>query len=215
MNRLNLASILKNTREEIAAFSNSLLNWNLIYVLSGKGDLAPDKLEYLEGDVNEILIQANFEHLKAPKLIDNEELLRSINGFAFKPWRLRFRDNYQDIFFISKLENIPKYIEQVNDKVPKNLGVYIQPINQGTSYHCEFDYYYDNNNEIEDGLEKKLNDIRTDLMENGAFFNRPYGLWAKEVFRHQSKQTTIALKKVKSIFDPNNVLNPGVLCFYD
>jgi hypothetical protein len=216
MNRLNLAAILKKTREEIAAFSKSLLNWNLIYVLSGKGDLAPDKLDYLEGDVNEILIHANLEHLKAPKLIDNEELLRSINGFTFKPWRLRFRDSYQDIFFISKLENIPKYIEQVNEKIPENLGVYIQPINQGTSYHCEFDYFYDYKNELEkDGLEKKLNDIRIDLMENGAFFNRPYGSWAKEVFKHQSEQTTIALKKVKSIFDPNKVLNPGVLCFDD
>ena len=216
MNRLNLACILKDTREEIRTFSESLSNWNLIYVLSGRGDLAADKLDYLKGDVNEIITQANLGHLKAQKLIDNEELLRSINGFAFKPWRLKFRDSYQDIFFISKLEKIPKYIEQVNDKIPKSLGVYIQPINQGTSYHCEFDYYYDYKNEIEnDGLEKKLNDIRTNLIENGAFFNRPYGSWTKEVFRHQSEQTTIALKKVKNIFDPNNVLNPGVLCFYD
>ena len=51
-------------------------------------------------------------------------------------------------------------------------------------------------------------------MENGAFFNRPYGSWSKEVFKHQSDQTTVALKKVnRKIFDPNNVLNPGVLCF--
>jgi hypothetical protein len=216
MNRLNLASILKDTREKITAFSESLLKWNLIYVLSGKGDLANDKLDYLEGDVTDIINQANLEHLEAPKLIDNEECLRSINGFASKPWRLRFRDSFQDIFFISKLENIPMYIEQVSDKIPKSLGVYIQPINQGTSYHCEFDYYYDYINKVEkEGLEKKLNEIRTKLMENGAFFNRPYGSWAKEVFRNQSEQTSIAMKKIKNIFDPNNVLNPGVLCFYD
>ena len=216
MNRLNLASILNDTREEITTFSESLLDWNLIYVISGRGDLATDKLDYLEDDVNEIKIQANLENSKASKLINNEELLRSVNGFTSKPWRLRFRDNYEDIFFISKLENIPKYIEQVNNELPNSLGVYIQPINQGTSYHCEFDYYYDFINEIEqEGLEKKLNDIRTKLMENGAFFNRPYGSWAKEVFRHQSEQTSVALKKVKNIFDPNNVLNPGVLCFDD
>jgi FAD/FMN-containing dehydrogenase len=50
-------------------------------------------------------------------------------------------------------------------------------------------------------------------MDNGAFFNRPYGLWAKEVFKRHQDSTTSALKKVKKIFDPKNVLNPGVLCF--
>ena len=216
MNRLNLASILKNTREEIATFSESLLEWNLIYVLSGRGDLATNKLDYLEGDVNEIKIQANFENLKASKLINNEEFLRSINSFTSKPWRLRFKDRFQDIFFISKLENIPRYIKQIDVKFPKNLGVYVQPINQGTSYHCEFDYYYDDDSKVEiDELKKVFDDIRVKLMENGAFFNRPYGSWSKEVFKHQSDQTKIALKKVKKIFDPNNVLNPGVLCFDD
>ncbi|MBA7665562.1 hypothetical protein ES703_73636 [subsurface metagenome] len=50
-------------------------------------------------------------------------------------------------------------------------------------------------------------------MDSGAFFNRPYGLWAKEVFKRHTDSTQTALKKVKKIFDPNNVLNPGVLCF--
>ena len=44
-------------------------------------------------------------------------------------------------------------------------------------------------------------------MDAGAFFNRPYGLWAKEVFDRHTASTQMALKKVKSIFDPNNVLN--------
>ena len=104
----------------------------------------------------------------------------------------------------------------MDSRFPKDLGVYIQPINQGTSYHCEFDYYYDCTNETEKSeLYNELNEVRTDLMKNGAFFNRPYGTWAKDVFKHQSDQTTIALKKVKKIFDPNNILNPGVLCFDD
>ena len=29
------------------------------------------------------------------------------------------------------------------------------------------------------------------------------------------EETITALKKVKKIFDPNNILNPGVLCFDD
>jgi FAD/FMN-containing dehydrogenase len=50
-------------------------------------------------------------------------------------------------------------------------------------------------------------------MDSGAFFNRPYGILAKEVYKRHDESTQMALKKVKKIFDPNNVLNPGVLCF--
>lgn len=57
--------------------------------------------------------------------------------------------------------------------------------------------------------------MEIDLMNSGAFFNRPYGLWAKEVYERHEDSTYRALKKVKRIFDPNNVLNPGVLCFDD
>ena len=52
-----------------------------------------------------------------------------------------------------------------------------------------------------------------DLINLGAFFNRPYGDWAEDVYKSLDDSIIMALKKVKKIFDPNNVLNPGVLCF--
>ena len=38
------------------------------------------------------------------------------------------------------------------------------------------------------------------------------GIWADMAYNRDA-QTTILLKKVKGLFDPNNVLNPGKLCF--
>lgn len=35
----------------------------------------------------------------------------------------------------------------------------------------------------------------------------------KEIYKRIDPEISIALEKVKQIFDPNNVLNPGVLCF--
>ncbi|MFX1448222.1 MAG: FAD-linked oxidase C-terminal domain-containing protein, partial [Promethearchaeota archaeon] len=64
-------------------------------------------------------------------------------------------------------------------------------------------------------VKKKIMEIITQLLDNGAFFSRPYGLWAKDVFYHHSIVSIETLKKVKEIFDPNHVLNPGVLCFDD
>jgi FAD/FMN-containing dehydrogenase len=49
-------------------------------------------------------------------------------------------------------------------------------------------------------------------MENGAFFSRPYGGWAKIVYARYPDGVK-ALRKLKDIFDPNNILNPGKLCF--
>jgi FAD/FMN-containing dehydrogenase len=49
-------------------------------------------------------------------------------------------------------------------------------------------------------------------MKNGAFFSRPYGSWAEMVYSRYTEGTA-ASRKLKNIFDPNNILNPGKLCF--
>ena len=214
LNNLNLACLVKKSKDEIEDLAHSLLKWNLIYILAGRGNLTTDKLNYLEGDINDLMKDSNLEHLKSSNLIDRNEILESTNNYTSEPWRTRYKGSYQDIFFITNFENISKYINKVELKYPENLGIYIQPINQGTSYHCEFDLFYDPKNDIETkDLQGKFNEISIDLMDSGAFFNRPYGYWAKEVYARHIEQTSIALKKVKNIFDPKNVLNPGVLCF--
>jgi FAD/FMN-containing dehydrogenase len=49
-------------------------------------------------------------------------------------------------------------------------------------------------------------------MLKGAFFSRPYGTWS-ELIHNQCAENVIALRKVKQIFDPNNVMNPGKVFF--
>jgi FAD/FMN-containing dehydrogenase len=50
------------------------------------------------------------------------------------------------------------------------------------------------------------------LEERGAFFSRPYGGWVKAAYR-RARDTAEMQRKVKDIFDPNCILNPGKLCF--
>ena len=49
-------------------------------------------------------------------------------------------------------------------------------------------------------------------MNAGAFFSRPYGALTDIAYRRDG-ETTSALKKVKAVLDPNNIMNPGKLCF--
>ena len=60
--------------------------------------------------------------------------------------------------------------------------------------------------------QKLFMESSTALMEGEAFFSRPYGTWADEVYSKDA-ETKTTLKKIKAIFDPNNVMNPGKLCF--
>ncbi|MCK4286268.1 MAG: FAD-binding oxidoreductase [Candidatus Lokiarchaeota archaeon] len=214
LNNINLACLLRQLPEDIKELSKELSRWNLIYILGGRGELANDKTSYQEGDIDDIITDLKLNNLKKESSITNREIINTLNSSTSHPWRRRLRGSFQDIFFITNFENIIEYINLMENEIPENLGIYLQAINQGTSYHCEFDIYYDqeDKNAVEDIKAKYMN-LSVKLMNMGAFFNRPYGLWAKEVFKRHQDSTQSALKKVKKIFDPKNILNPGVLCF--
>lgn len=216
LNDLNLACLTKETEQEIYDRSKNLKKWNLIYVLAGRAKLSSDKIAYLTADIDDIIKERNLDELKRESPIEDSEILTVINQASVSDWRYRLKGGYQDIFFISNIDRIPEFVNIVEKDISQDLGIYVQAINQGTSYHCEFDLFYDPGSEDEmNRLKDKFLDISVKLMDAGAFFNRPYGLWAPEVYKRHEETIINALKKVKKIFDPNSVLNPGVLCFED
>ncbi len=94
-----------------------------------------------------------------------------------------------------------------------DLGVYIQPIVQGTSLHCEFNLFYDASNLRERERIKLLNGAATrEIMAHGGFFSRPYGEEAHTILNRDAGTVSL-LKTFRKIFDPNNLMNPGKVCF--
>lgn len=129
------------------------------------------------------------------------------------------KGGWHPLFFIAKPEATPEFVETVSDIANKygysatEMGVYIQPIEDARVCHCEFDFYY--NPDLPEEKEKTWQlcaEAARALLNKDALFTRPYGDISDLVYE-KAASYTMALKKVKNIFDPNNILCPGNLCF--
>ncbi|MCX8118597.1 MAG: FAD-binding oxidoreductase [Desulfobacterota bacterium] len=134
-------------------------------------------------------------------------------------WKHRWKKGCQSLFFLTKPSRVERFAEIVKDMANsfgyegEDIGLYLQPIEHNRACHLEFHFYYD----PEDGSERERiqilfrEGVRRCLAE-GAFFTRPYGEASTLVFERASAYAR-ALKKVKAVFDPLQLMNPGRLCF--
>jgi len=209
VNKLNLAALLGLNISDI----QELKEWILITTITGKGQFGKERMEYIEADLNDLVQEIDIKLTEKLGNINNDAIFKILHETCDKPWQMNYKDGFQDIFYITTLEQTSIHYNLVKGLTDLDIGVYIQPIMQGCAVHCEFDLYYDPSKINLDKVKDEFLKISRKLMDTGAFFNRPYGLWSDDVYSRVSSETIDALKKVKSIFDPNNILNRGVLCF--
>jgi hypothetical protein len=184
------------------------------------GELPEEKVAYQEADFRKKVTRAGLNAENALPGINGERLSEVISKPSPDPyWKLKYKGGYSDLFFLTTLERTPDFVEatfgmSVTKRFSqKDIGVYIQPIVQGTSCHCEFDIYYDPEDPAAVAGAKWLtNEGAANLANMGGFFSRPYGPWSEIAYNHAGG-TTELLRKVKNIFDPKAILNPGNLCF--
>jgi FAD/FMN-containing dehydrogenase len=221
VNGLNLACMLSEDRDEINALREALPAWILVASFEGYGLLPEEKVAYQEADFREILTHTGgLKPMNSVSWATGDDVSALLSRPSAEPfWKLRHKGAFRDVFFLTTLDKTPHFAEKtaalaVSRRVsPSDVGVYIQPTVQGTSCHCEFDFYYDAANVAEvERVRWLATEGAADLARMGAFFSRPYGPWAKIAYGCAS-ETAIIQRKVKSIFDPGNVLNPGKLCF--
>jgi FAD/FMN-containing dehydrogenase len=94
-----------------------------------------------------------------------------------------------------------------------DIGCYIQPVENGRACQLQFNFYYNPDSEAKKEKVRGLYaDAAAATLEKGAYFTQPYGVVADMVYRKNSDYTS-TLKRVKKLFDPNAILNPGTLCF--
>jgi FAD/FMN-containing dehydrogenase len=220
LNGTNLARILGDSPEQINTLKDKLPPWMTVVGIAGREELPEERVDFQEKDISEIAGQYGLELAPSIPGASGEEVLKVIMEPSREPyWKIGYKGGCQDIFFVTTLDRTLGFMSEMDAAAEKSgypaldIGVYIQPRHQGTNCHCEFSLPYNPDNTEELSRIKALyKEASESLMEKGALFTRPYGIWANMAYRKDIVSTN-TLKGIKDIFDPNGVMNPGKLCF--
>lgn len=220
VNNACLAYILANEPEEISSLKNLLPPWTAVVGISGGQILPDEKVEARENDIQDLAQQFGLKMVRAIEGWRAGDLLELIQGPSTDPyWKLRYKGGSQEIFFLTTLDKTPGFVTTMHSAAVEHqypipdIGVYLQPVHQGVGCHCEFILPFERENQAEVlRTEALFRDASHRLFKQKAYFSRPYGIWANMVYNADAR-TMIVTRKMKEIFDPNNVMNPGKLCF--
>jgi len=218
MNGAYLASLLGETSEEVEQLKSELPAWVALVGIIGRKLLAEERVESQQLDIADIAQQFGLKMTSSLPGTSGEKVLNKlINPSGEKYWKETAKGAFEDIFFLTKLDKTTLFINMAyrlaekEDYPISDMGIYIQPKHRGSCYHLEFNLPYNPN--CAKSTEKTKNlflKASEQLCAMGAYFSRPYGIWSK-LQLNKDAQTTMFLKDLKGIFDPNNIMNPGKL----
>jgi hypothetical protein len=188
--------------------------------VAGRALLPEIKVDAQEKDIEEIAQQYGLHLASAVPSSTAKQIQDTLLNLSREPyWKLGYKGNAQDIFFLTTLDKTPEFIKIMSNQSDthhfawSDVGIYIQPQLQGTICHCEFSLPFNPANSVERAKVQNLFKAASEaLMKQGAYFSRPYGIWADMVYSRDAN-SSYYLKKLKDIFDPNHIMNPGKLCF--
>ena len=197
--------------------------WTFVICLSGLDYFPEDKISYEEAVLREVCAEENVEPLAdLPGLPESEEVI--LEAMIY-PWRrslkkFRYKGACHNIAFhspparIAELEGVIREVAEWHGYPSRDISGYLLPIERGRAVYCEFDFHCDPKDEEETEVIKSLwNEASEALINEGAYFERPYGSWAEMVYNRYNTAYVSKLKDLKKEIDPINIMNPGKLCF--
>ena len=217
MNKAQFAYMLGKDAMEIEKLKKQLPPWIALLGIAGRAYFPEERVAYQRRDAGEIARKCGLELAWRLPGIGNDDVLERLERpCEGVPWRLRYKGNNQEIFFLTTLDKTPGFTDAMLSEADSmqydadDVGVYLQPQHQGVACHFEFNLPY--SGEESANVRRLYESASRKLRDMGAYYSRPYGLWA-DLMYDEKNQNTILLRNIKNLFDPNGVMNPGKLCF--
>jgi FAD/FMN-containing dehydrogenase len=118
-------------------------------------------------------------------------------------WKLR-HGPHEELLLLCPPSKAGAIAEHLCERFPA-AGLTLQPQVQGRAWRVEAD--------LDGGAEaaEALFAAAPELMRLGAYFDRPYGRLPELVYTDPT--ATAYMCRLKKVFDPQGILNPGKLCF--
>lgn len=216
LNALGLASIFSEEPEEIKKLRATLPPWVLFLSLAGYERYPEEEIDWKEEQLKETAVREGVELKDAVGEVSASNLLRTLEKTVDKDRRLRYKGSCQILPFETTLDKTPE-LTALPARVAGDYGypsgdlsIYIQPVIQGCQCQCEvvFPYNPDDMRELE--TVKNLFPVVAQRMRDvGAYYSRPYGRLADITYKDAA--VVNVLRKIKSILDPNDIMNSGKL----
>jgi FAD/FMN-containing dehydrogenase len=225
MKRPGMAAIASGgDPDRLARLSGELRRWTALIQIAGARWRPKERIQFQEKAFLEVCRNHGMaaQASLTPSRIESDTLESSLQRPwpEGKPyWKYLPRGACHDIAFHTTADRLPGILSGSDALLDKNgfpedqYGVYIQPLEYGRAYACQLHLFYDPS--VEQGA-KQIADLdpvlNRHLLLSGALFNTPHGSQAGLTYDHAA-MVTETLKKVKRIFDPLGIMNPGHLCF--
>lgn len=220
LNKVDVGALWTADDAEHAKLVARLPQWILFFNLGAYKYFPDMRMQGQIQDTQELVQRLGLETVQNIGGIGAGEFLEAIRRPSAEPyWKLRRGGGVQDVFYVTTYAKIPGQIRVMTEAAEAagysagKIGIYLQPIVQGTNCHVEFNLFYDPSDAVETAAVRTLaTGAIAPLMSAGAFFSRPFGEATRQIVNRDAASVE-ALKKFKAIVDPAGILNPGKLCF--
>ena len=216
LSRMGLALLMGYEGEVARQLCKTLPRW-IVVATAASRELQP-----------ELRLKAQIEGFKdcaAKAGIEMTEFVAGIKASevekkAFNPcqpgkyWHDGLKGKSADIFFLSTMDKAEMFnakmisLAEAADVDINDIAVIVQPKHMGVNCRIEFVLPYDCNDE--DQIRMLFETASKQMCDMGGYFSRPYGKMGK-IQLNKDAHGAAVLGKLKGIFDPNGIMNPGKL----
>jgi FAD/FMN-containing dehydrogenase len=220
LNNADLAAIFaKKFPKDYSSLKSNLPAWTLFYVVAGYNVFPEERVSSHIKNITEITQRLGISAMKSIGGVSANGIMKAVQQPCSDPyWKVRYKGASEDIMFLTLNDKVQEMVDTMNQVAEKagypvsDMGVYVQPIVQGTGIQVEFNLPYEPGTTEAEKVRKLSCAATKALMAKGAFFSRPYGENSGMIMNRDAANKVV-LTRLKNLFDPNHVMNPGKIGF--